>query len=67
MKETKVMQDHPGRPETEYYKKRGKRRAITTLWPEALINYIDEKEGLGKRTKWLIEAAEEKMAREQNG
>lgn len=58
-------QNSVGRPATEFYKKRGKRKAVMIQWPEEIINYVDEKEGKGKRTEWLIKAAEEQIARER--
>ena len=54
-------QEKPGRP-PEYT---GPRKPITIQWPVDLITYID---GVtDNRTRWLIEAAREKMEREQSG
>lgn len=53
-------QERPGRP-AEYDKPR---KPITIQWPVDLIEYIDNV--TDNRTKWLIEAAEEKMERERN-
>lgn len=51
-----------GRPVDPYYPGR-KRRPIMTQWPEDLIERVD---ALTKnRTKWLIEAVEEKLSREE--
>lgn len=55
-------QEKPGRP-VEY--KDMKRRPITTQWPVELIEYIDAV--TDNRTKWLIEAAEQRREREQHG
>lgn len=52
-------QEKPGRPK-EYS---GERRPITTQWPVELIEYVDR--ATDNRTKWFIEAAEEKMEREK--
>lgn len=41
----------------------GERRPITTLWPVEIIEYVDKH--ADNRTKWLIDAAREKMEREQ--
>jgi len=53
----------PGRPVSSEYKD-VKRRPITVQWPAELINYIDSV--TGNRTKWLIEAAEERRKREEH-
>jgi len=57
------MQDNekrgPGRPQ-EY---EGERKPVTTLWPIEVLRYIDSV--ADNRTKWLIEAAQEKIEREQ--
>jgi|GEM_PF-6625338 len=49
----------PGRPQ-EYT---GERKPVTTLWPIEILKYIDSV--ADNRTKWLIEAAQEKIEREQ--
>jgi hypothetical protein len=53
-------QDKVGRP--AIYE--GERRPITVLWPVEIVNYVDLH--TDNRTKWLIEAAREKMEREQS-
>lgn len=55
----KRSHEKPGRP-TEY---KGPRKPITTQWPVDIIEYIDSV--TDNRTKWLLEAAREKIAREK--
>ena len=54
--------EKPGRPYDPAYKDI-ERKPITIQWPVELISHIDEI--TNNRTKWLIEAAEEKLSREK--
>lgn len=56
-------QEKPGRPYDPAYKD-VERKPITILWPVELIQAIDAI--ANNRTKWLVEAAEEKLKREKD-
>lgn len=56
----KKKQEKPGRP-PEYVEDR---KPVTIWWPRSIIEYIDKVSS--NRTQWLIEAAREKMEREES-